>query len=281
MSRRGKGGLCEDSDAQPRIHIFRFTRSGGMQLSSELNWKSFLFLLAQRHSQGFPWRFTISYVEARFPCLKQLDECFPRIVKHVRQSINGVRDIQGSFFCRLPDQDECTDALAVTRDGSPRELQGMDWNASFDAMGQRHKNAVRVCQNEKVALIGEKFPKQPVSVSHFWINTNDQITRKRSMHSMLKSSGLVSTRIEGWTEKKIAYMLESGRVLLPSSLNGINDRRSFFARWLAQCTCQRYTMLMNLVPSWPCPKTMSISTNFSRSLMCNTSAPHEWRCYKF
>ena len=45
----------------------------------------------------------------------------------------------------------------MTRDGSPRELQGMDWNASFDAMGQRHKNAVRVCQNEKVALIGEKF----------------------------------------------------------------------------------------------------------------------------
>ena len=53
------------------------------------------------------------------------------------------------------------------------------------------------------------------------------------MHSMLKSSGLVSTRIEGWTEKKIAYMLESGRVLLPSSL----ERYESLTKFLREVAC--------------------------------------------
>ena len=206
---------------------------------------------------------------------------FLGLLKHVRRSHQRrVRDIQGSFFCRLPDQDECTDALAVTRDGSPRELQGMDWNASFDAMGQRHKNAVRVCQNEKVALIGEKFPKQPVSVSHFWINTNDQITRKRSMHSMLKSSGLVSTRIEGWTEKKIAYMLESGRVLLPSSLERYESSTKFLRE--VACTVSHLSAIHHAYESGAelaliTEDDVDFSPNFAQKLnIAITSAPHEW-----
>ena len=48
----------------------------------ELNWKSFLFLLAQRHSRDF--RGDLQSVTSRHDfraCKLELDECFPRIVK--------------------------------------------------------------------------------------------------------------------------------------------------------------------------------------------------------